>query len=57
MKKIRKKKFICSRVNINELRQNKEDSKIKCINIGRPAYRIGKEKDFMSHKMKVKFWN
>jgi len=42
-------------VNKNELKQNKEDSKIKCIKIGRPAYRIGKEKDFMSHKKKIKF--
>ena len=39
----------------NEQKQKQEDLKIKYVKIGRPAYRIGKEKDFMSHKRKIKF--
>ena len=39
----------------NEQKQKIEELKIKYVKIGRPAYRIGKEKDFMSHKRKIKF--
>ena len=39
----------------NEQKQKEEELKIKYVKIGRPAYRIGKEKDFMSHKRKIKF--
>ena len=36
-------------------KQKQEDIKIKYEKIGRPAFRIGKEKEFISHKMKIKF--
>ena len=39
----------------NEHKQKMDDLKIKYVKIGRPAYKIGKEKDFMSHKRKIKF--
>ena len=39
----------------NEQKEKMENLKIKYIKIGRPAYRIMKEKDFMSHKRKIKF--
>lgn len=39
----------------NEQKEKMEDLKIKYVKIGRPAYRIAKEKDFMSHKRKIKF--
>ena len=39
----------------NEQKEKQEELKIKYVKIGRPAYRIGKEKDFMSHKRKIKF--
>ena len=39
----------------NEQKEKQENLKIKYIKIGRPAYRIMKEKDFMSHKRKIKF--
>jgi len=39
----------------NEQKEKMDNLKIKYIKIGRPAYRIMKEKDFMSHKRKIKF--
>ena len=39
----------------NEQKQTEEELKIKYVKIGRPAYRIAKEKDYMSHKRKIKF--
>ena len=39
----------------NEQKEKMENIKIKYIKIGRPAYRIVKEKDYMSHKRKIKF--
>ena len=39
----------------NEQKVKQEELKIKYVKIGRPAYRIGKERDFMSHKRKIKF--
>ena len=39
----------------NEQKQKEEELKIKYIKIGRPAYKITKEKDYMSHKRKIKF--
>ena len=39
----------------NEQKEKMDNLKIKYVKIGRPAYRIMKEKDFMSHKRKIKF--
>ena len=39
----------------NEQKEKMDNIKLKYIKIGRPAYRIMKEKDFMSHKRKIKF--
>ena len=39
----------------NEQKEKMDNLKIKYIKIGRPAYRIMKEKDYMSHKRKIKF--
>ena len=39
----------------NEQKQKIEELKIKYVKIGMPAYRISKEKDYMSHKRKTKF--
>ena len=58
---LNKRKIIEARHNLliqdmkNEQKQKIDELKIKYVKIGRPAYRIGKEKDFMSHKRKIKF--
>ena len=60
-KNLNKRKMIEAKHNLfvqemkNEQKVKQEELKIKYVKIGRPAYRIGKEKDFMSHKRKIKF--
>lgn len=39
----------------NEFKEKQENLKIKYVKIGMPAYRITKEKDYMTHKKKIKF--
>ena len=58
---LNKRKVIEAKHNlfIQELKEEQKEKidnlKIKYVKIGRPAYRIMKEKDFMSHKRKIKF--
>lgn len=54
-KYIEAKTFLRTQDYKNEQKQVQETLKIKYIKIGRPAYKIIKEKDHITHKRKVKF--